>query len=772
MSRYAAVPCLFLLWASPTFADSFRVTIKKVEGTKITMTKFTSDAGKGEEVILTAADSCKVFTEEFDLVNRGLASDVFINSTVRGWITTDGGKVTRIWAVRVYSNFEFEAMIRKIDGAKVTLARSFWYPGKHEESTWTVDGTCKVFEVRRHETTGKPERGAAIKEGLQSDIFTKSRVDAHIITNGKKITEIWVLDLHPRNEGIALVTKVAGNKITMLSDLCDDGESTWTAADTCQVSQGSEQPVPDGLKNTMFFSDSMVMAWIVTDGSKVIQVSVSRLFPSSHFEATIHEVKGNKITLTRSLMDGGTDEKITLTATDSCKVLRGGKTDWGNGTYEGGTKVAGGLRSEIFTGSTVKAHITKVGEKVTAIGIVNIWPSNFCVGVIEKIDGDQVFLGESAYLDYSPSATAKTGIVALSDSYAVLRHGKLDPQTGKILGGEPVAGGLKNEIFADARVMAGIVMEGTKISRLYVFRFMRTNRSSVTIKKVEGKMITVSSGDKEKSDSTLTAADFCKVLKGAKLNEETGLYKGGKPVAGGLKSRLFVNSEVEAQIVKHGDQVAEIHVQGVTLTDEAAVTIKKIDGRQIIVVAEEPISVSDAYDRSYFGVMRIAGKKQPEWTLTATDSCQVIRGAKLNPQLLRYEEGMPVADGLKSKVFVGATVRARIVKVRGKVARLYIIGVTPESEFEANIKKVEGGKITLSRWQYSGWDKDSTWTATATCKVLTKLHFNGESQRYEGGVPVAEGLNSDIFVNSTVNAWIITDGGMVTEVWVIGVNPR
>jgi hypothetical protein len=102
-----------------------------------------------------------------------------------------------VFTVSMVAAEEFTAVIKKVDGNKVTLAKTKkgkkGKGGTGEDMVLTVVDNVKVVKGKRNPETKKVEAGDAITDGLKNEIFTKGNVRGRVITDDSgNITEIRV----------------------------------------------------------------------------------------------------------------------------------------------------------------------------------------------------------------------------------------------------------------------------------------------------------------------------------------------------------------------------------------------------------------------------------------------------------------------------------------------------------------------------------------------------------------------------------------------------
>jgi hypothetical protein len=103
-----------------------------------------------------------------------------------------------LFTVGMVMGEEFSAVIKKVDGNKVTLAKT--KRGKKgtkgttgEDVVLTAVDSVKVVKGKFNRETKKFEAGDAITDGLKNEMFTKGNVRGRVITNDSgDITEIRV----------------------------------------------------------------------------------------------------------------------------------------------------------------------------------------------------------------------------------------------------------------------------------------------------------------------------------------------------------------------------------------------------------------------------------------------------------------------------------------------------------------------------------------------------------------------------------------------------
>lgn len=198
MSKFFAAAAMLLAGVGLAGAEEFVGSITKVDGNKIYVIKNTA-TGKSEPAEMVAADSCKVARKSFkvdpktkklegDPVEGGLTNKLFKKATVTAQITTEGDKVTEIIIINVRSDYEFRAVIKKVDGQKVTLMKvGIGIPvTKGEETTLTARDDVKVLETKR------AKEPTPVAGGLKSELFNKNVSAVVIVDDDNKIAEIRV----------------------------------------------------------------------------------------------------------------------------------------------------------------------------------------------------------------------------------------------------------------------------------------------------------------------------------------------------------------------------------------------------------------------------------------------------------------------------------------------------------------------------------------------------------------------------------------------------
>ena len=187
------------------------------------------------------------------------------------------------FSMAVASAEEFRAVVKSVDGSKVTLVKfEKGKKGKGEDVTLTAADGVKVSKGKL-DRKSKTFEGTAVAAGLKSDLF-KNPVMAQVVTDdNEKITEIRLLNV---NEFYANIKKVDGTKITLArltgfgKDSKEGDETTLTAADKIKVTKGtfdketkkfSTSDVEDGLKNDAFKSTVRGRV-ILGDDGKIIEI--------------------------------------------------------------------------------------------------------------------------------------------------------------------------------------------------------------------------------------------------------------------------------------------------------------------------------------------------------------------------------------------------------------------------------------------------------------------------------------------------------------------
>jgi hypothetical protein len=194
---------------------------------------------------------------------------------------------------------------------------------------------------------------------------------------------------------------------------------------------------------------------------------------------------------------------------------------------------------------------------------------------------------------------------------------------------------------------------------------------------------------------------------------------------------------------------------GLAGAEEFTGLITKVDGDKVYVTRFGPPAKKDEKPR------------EPE-ILTAADSCKVFQLGKFNPATKMTDADQPVEDGLKSKLFVKATVTARIVILGEKVAKVTILTVEPDNEFRAVVKKVDGQKVTFSKMGGAGLvsKKETTLTAVDDVKVV-EMKMDKETKK-RNPVPLTGGLKHELFQKDVTVLLILDDDQKIVE---IRVNP-
>ena len=205
--RTIAAVFILLVGFGPASADEFFGNILKIDGNKITVMPFPAPLKKGDlprlpaAVTLTAAEFCKVYkwgrlnpkTKNFEggePVEDGLKHPLFKNAIVSAHVVTVGNKVTEV-SINGTPDLQFLAVLKKIDGKKVTFTTVFQKQG--EEATLTVAVGLKVMEVKLNKETGKSE-ATPLEGGLKNPAFARAYVRVQIVLDiDNNITEIRLL---------------------------------------------------------------------------------------------------------------------------------------------------------------------------------------------------------------------------------------------------------------------------------------------------------------------------------------------------------------------------------------------------------------------------------------------------------------------------------------------------------------------------------------------------------------------------------------------------
>lgn len=116
----------------------------------------------------------------------GLKNKLFKKATVTARITTEGDKVTQVSIINVLPDNEFTAIIKKIDGKKVTFTKfAFNFPPKKdkaEEITLSVTDGLKVTKGKYNMETKKTDY-TPLEGGLKNEAFSKENVMVRIIVD-------------------------------------------------------------------------------------------------------------------------------------------------------------------------------------------------------------------------------------------------------------------------------------------------------------------------------------------------------------------------------------------------------------------------------------------------------------------------------------------------------------------------------------------------------------------------------------------------------------
>ena len=102
------------------------------------------------------------------------------------------------------------------------------------------------------------------------------------------------------------------------------------------------------------------------------------------------------------------------------------------------------------------------------------------------------------------------------------------------------------------------------------------------------------------------------------------------------------------------------------------------------------------------------------------------------------------------------------------------LGVALADEFQANISKVDGNKVTFTKKGKKGDPASDPMTLpVAKDAKITKGKFNMDTKKLEAGDAIPDGLKADVFTSvgdKGVNATIVTDDGNknITEIRVGG----
>jgi len=200
-------------------AEEFTAVITKVDGGKVTLTKY-EKGQKGDDATLTAASEVKVTKSkgfgkkkggEGDPIEGGLKSDTFAkgNKVTARVTTNDDGKITAIAVRDVLKANELNAIIKKVDGSTITYVTTMGFGGgfnfkkkgdaekkddekkKEEILTMKATSSCKVLKGKFDIEAMKLDY-TTVEDGLKSDVF-KEEVRARITVNDdKQATEIKI----------------------------------------------------------------------------------------------------------------------------------------------------------------------------------------------------------------------------------------------------------------------------------------------------------------------------------------------------------------------------------------------------------------------------------------------------------------------------------------------------------------------------------------------------------------------------------------------------
>lgn len=190
MRYLAAVMFLHLAGAELGRADEFMAAITKIDGNKITLTKFSPLPLA--ETTLTAADSCVVAAqgkygtkklEPGDLVEGSIKNKLFRTATVIARIVTEEDKVTVIGIFAIQPDNDIWAILKKIDGKKMTFTRLGFKKG--DDTLIIADNVM----VNGSHASRKSLSFRTLEGGLKNDIFKRegSRMRLLLADNNKII---------------------------------------------------------------------------------------------------------------------------------------------------------------------------------------------------------------------------------------------------------------------------------------------------------------------------------------------------------------------------------------------------------------------------------------------------------------------------------------------------------------------------------------------------------------------------------------------------------
>lgn len=185
---------------------NFYGTITKVDGNKIYMKKFYLKGEKNpppaEDVVMTAADNCKVIGAAFfdpksgetqggEPVEGGMTNKLFKKAIVSAAIVTDGDKVIEMRLMMVQPDNEFFASVAKVDGQKVTFTRGGVLAIQYDEKTLSAVANVKVVEMKMDPAKGP--QVVTIAGGLKNQIFEKKVNAVLVLDDENRIAEVRVM---------------------------------------------------------------------------------------------------------------------------------------------------------------------------------------------------------------------------------------------------------------------------------------------------------------------------------------------------------------------------------------------------------------------------------------------------------------------------------------------------------------------------------------------------------------------------------------------------
>lgn len=318
----------------------FPVTIKKIEGNKITFVRHDGRPDEKEETLI-AADDCRLFerrlmreTKRYEMMpaEGGLKGDIDAKEFVTAEILTERDKIVEIRGDgpgRSVSPQRRQTFIKKIDGDKVEV-----FGSPVLDTTLTVKPDCKVWEVR-FGGEGLPLVTTPVAGGVKSEAFKKGGPVLIVSDAKQNLLEICFLRPHPHVfEGP--LTNIEGDKLTLVKRLTEGREETVSVAADCAIVEHQfdsgmwkaiKVPFEPGLKYEFLTMKDMRLRFHTDKEHKVTRIIVLKnpylreAIVKMDRPDTVRIFTGTKETKGKKGTKGTKD--VFLALSDECRILQG-----------------------------------------------------------------------------------------------------------------------------------------------------------------------------------------------------------------------------------------------------------------------------------------------------------------------------------------------------------------------------------------------------------------------------------------------------------------